>query len=143
MTGTADFGKIIAGASTDPACQLALDLFIDRIIGFIGSYYVKLGGKVDALVFAGGIGEKGASFRKMIVEKVACLGFVVDDAKNDKPADETVADIGSGDARHRTLVCKTDEQVSLTICFDVRRHADSFIVRDGKGMRRRGRALQT
>jgi len=112
MTGTADFGKIIANASSDPACQLALDLFIDRIIGFVGSYYVKLGGKVDALVFAGGIGEKGADFRKMVVEKVACLGFAVDDAKNDKPADETVADIGSGDAKHQTLVCKTDEQVS-------------------------------
>jgi len=116
MTGTADFGKIISNASSDPACQLALDLFIDRVIGFIGSYYVKLEGKVDALVFAGGIGEKGAAFRKMVVEKVACLGFAIDDAKNDEPADETVADIGGGEARHRTLVCRTDEQVCSTMC---------------------------
>jgi len=133
MTGTADFGKIIANASSDPACQLALDLFIDRIIGFVGSYYVKLGGKVDALVFAGGIGEKGAAFRKMVVEKVACLGFAVDDAKNDKPADETVADIGSGAARHQTLVCKSDEQVRLTNVWSWC-NTDCHTVRDGTGM---------
>lgn len=111
MTGTADFGKILSKASSDPNCQLAVDLFIDRIISFVGSYYVKLGGKVDALVFAGGIGEKGSSFRKMVVEKLACLGFEVDDSKNQKGVDESVVDIGKEGAKHKTLVCQTDEQV--------------------------------
>src|ERR1700710_2676893 len=58
LTGTTDFGSI--SSSSDPKMKLAFDIFVDRIIGYVGSYYVSLHGKVDALVFAGGIGEKGA-----------------------------------------------------------------------------------
>jgi hypothetical protein len=30
--------------------KLAFNISIDRIVGFVGNYYVKLGGKVDALL---------------------------------------------------------------------------------------------
>ncbi len=89
---------------------MAFEIFVDRILGFIGSYYVKLEGKVDALVFAGGIGEKAALLRKRIMEKCKCLGFEIDDEKNDKEIEDVVQDIGK-EARHRSLVCQTDEQV--------------------------------
>src|ERR1700737_645896 len=60
LTGTTDFGSITKKAAEgDEICQLAVDIMVDRVVGFIGSYWVKMGGKVDALVFAGGIGEKG------------------------------------------------------------------------------------
>ena len=94
-------------------CKLAFELFADRIAGFVGSYYVKLGGRVDALVFAGGIGEKGAALRQRVVEHCACLGFGLDSAKNEKPLEVgVVANISAADATHRTLICRTDEQVS-------------------------------
>lgn len=89
---------------------MAFDILVDRILGFIGSYYVKLEGKVDALVFAGGIGEKAALLRSRILEKCECLGFEIDDEKNNKAIEGVVQDIGKA-ARHRTLVCQTDEQV--------------------------------
>lgn len=111
MAGTSDFGKI--SSSDDPACKLVYDLFIDRILNFVGSYYLKLGGKVDAIVFAGGIGEKGAPLRRSIIEQCRCLGFELDTEKNEKPEDAVVTDIGSKSARHRTLICQTDEQVCL------------------------------
>ncbi len=88
-------------------------MFVDRVLNFIGSYYVKLGGKVDALVFAGGIGEKGSAFRDRVVQQCQCLGFEIDHKKNDEPEDATVTDIGTGSAKHRTLICQTDEQVSI------------------------------
>lgn len=91
---------------------MAFEIFVDRILGFIGSYYVKLGGRVDALVFAGGIGEKGALLRARILEKAACLGFELDHEKNEAPVKDVVQDIGRDGARHKTLVCQTDEQVS-------------------------------
>src|SRR5271156_4469959 len=50
LTGTTDFSKI-ADANAPESYQLALDLFIDRIVGYVGNYYVKLDGHVDALVF--------------------------------------------------------------------------------------------
>ena len=77
----------------------------------MGSYYVKLEGQVDALVFAGGIGEKGGLLRSRIVDKCKCLGFDIDDAKNPKAIEDVVQDIGKEGAKHRTLVCQTDEQV--------------------------------
>ena len=109
LTGTTDFGAI--SSSSDPRCRLAFDILVDRILGFIGSYYVKLEGKVDALVFAGGIGEKSALLRSRILEKCKCLEFEIDDEKNNKAMKDVVQNIGKA-VRHQTLVCQTDEQVS-------------------------------
>ena len=58
MTGTTNFG--VVADSNDPTHRLAFDIFVDRVAGFIGSYFVSLEGRVDALVFAGGIGEHSA-----------------------------------------------------------------------------------
>lgn len=114
LTGTTDFGVITSKAAEgDEKCQLAFDILIDRLCGFVGSYYLKLGGEVDALVFAGGIGEKGAALRKAVVEKARCLGFELDEGRNEKPGDEVVVSIGKDGARHGVLVCATDEQVEM------------------------------
>lgn len=110
LTGTTDFGEI--SSSPDPKCKLAFDILVDRVIGFIGSYYVKLNGEVDALVFAGGIGERAALLRTRIVEKCRCLGFEIDQQTNNNVIEDVIRDIGAAGARHRTLVCQTDEQVS-------------------------------
>ena len=117
LTGTTDFGHI--SSSDDPACKLTFDIFVDRIMGYIGSYYVALGGKVDALVFAGGIGEKAARLRSTIVGKCQCLGFEIDDGKNGKDIKDVVQDVGTEGACHRVLVCQTDEQYEMARqCFD-------------------------
>ena len=114
MTGTTDFGVITERAAKgDESCQLAFDLFVDRLTGFIGSYYVKLEGKVDALVFAGGIGEKSAELRKAVMSKVSCLGFDLDKQVNQKPDDQVVVGIGKTGSKQRVLVCQTDEQVEM------------------------------
>ncbi|KAL8686611.1 MAG: hypothetical protein Q9218_006986 [Villophora microphyllina] len=109
LTGTTDFADI--SASSKPECKLALDIFVDRICAFVGSYYVKLEGRVDALVFAGGIGEKADLLRQRVIEKCQCLNFEIDEQRNGKPIEEVVQDIGRKGARHRVLVCQTDEQV--------------------------------
>ena len=114
LTGTTDFGTISEkGGEGDEKCKLAFDIFVDRIVGFVGSYYVKLGGEVDALVFAGGIGEKGSGLRRTVVEKVGCLGFGLDEGANEKPGDGVVVDIGAKGSKHRVLVCQTDEQEEM------------------------------
>ena len=93
---------------------------MDRILHFLGAYFVKLGGAahIDALVFAGGIGERSAPLRKAVVDRCKCLGFGVDDGLNEGAgnADGIVAEIGESGAGGnllKTLVCKTDEQVRL------------------------------
>jgi acetate kinase len=111
LTGTTDFGVI--ESSDNYQHQLALDIFIDRICGYIGAYYVSLGGNVDALVFAGGIGEKSIVLRSRVLEKVACLGFGIDESLNAKKMESVVQEIGGKEARHKTLVCQTDEQFEM------------------------------
>ncbi|KAI9369100.1 Acetokinase family-domain-containing protein [Aspergillus egyptiacus] len=118
LTGTTDFSQIAVENPPSPEHKLAFDILVDRIVGFVGNYYVKLGGGVDAIVFAGGIGEKSALLRKAVVEKCRCLGFAIDPAANDKgPGDgETVLDITSksGDeSTKRVLICQTDEQFEM------------------------------
>ncbi|TVY40284.1 putative acetate kinase [Lachnellula subtilissima] len=111
LTGTTNFG--IIASSPKPEMKLAFDIMVDRICHYIGSYYVSLHGKVDALVFAGGIGEKSDLLRKRVVEDCACLGFAVDGELNGRKIEGVVQDIGAQGASHRTLVCQTDEQFEM------------------------------
>lgn len=114
LTGTTDFGTISKRAGEgDAVCKTAFDILVDRLVGFVGSYYVKLGGEVDALVFAGGIGEKGADLRKAVVGKVGMLGFELDDKKNGALDNGVVETVGVEGGRHAVLVCETDEQAEM------------------------------
>ncbi|KAH8663166.1 acetate kinase-like protein [Tricladium varicosporioides] len=111
LTGTTNFG--IIASSKEPKMKLAFDIFIDRICSYIGSYYVTLNGKVDALVFAGGIGEKSALLRKRVVEETSCLGFTIDESKNGERLDGIVTDVGKDGEKYKTLVCQTNEQFEM------------------------------
>lgn len=117
LAGTTDFGAIADPSSSDPSRRLAFDLFVDRVGSYVGSYYVSLRGHVDALVFAGGIGERSDRLRKAVVESCACLGFELDDAKNSDPAAAAgapvVREIGGAGRAQKVLVCTTDEQFEM------------------------------
>ncbi|KAI6760152.1 hypothetical protein HG531_013353 [Fusarium graminearum] len=111
MTGTTNFG--VVADSDEPSHRLAFDIFVDRIAAFVGSYFVTLEGRVDALVFAGGIGEHSAKLRSAVVNRVACLGFALNDASNQEPIKDIVQELGERDASQRVLVCQTDEQLEM------------------------------
>ncbi|GKZ73422.1 hypothetical protein AnigIFM60653_010648 [Aspergillus niger] len=116
LTGTTDFAQIAVENPPTREHKLAFDILVDRIAGYLGNYFVKLDGHVDAFVFAGGIGEKSALLRKAVTEKCRCLGCAVDPGKNDKGAGdgETVVDISRGDDKGpKVLICQTDEQFEM------------------------------
>ncbi len=117
LAGTADFSEI-ANPDAPASHKLAFDIFVDRVVGYVGSYFVKLDGKVDALVFSGGIGEKSALLRERVVQKCSCLGFALDGDRNIDLGQDRVMEIGKGEIS-TTLVCKTDEQacpLSMVFC---------------------------
>jgi acetate kinase len=111
LTGTTDFGKISSSDRYED--KLAFNIFVDRILNYVGPYFTKLDGEVDALVFAGGIGEKGGKLRQAVVQGVKCLGFAIDEEKNSLALEDVVTDITSNSARHKTLVVQTDEQLEM------------------------------
>ena len=64
-------------APTNPQAQLALDMFINRVVRFIGSYVAELGG-LDAIVFTAGCGENAIEVRQKIADQLSYFGLAVD-----------------------------------------------------------------
>ena len=60
---------------------LALDIFCYRLAKYIASYTVPLG-RLDALVFTGGIGENSDLIRANVLNLLEIFGFEVDDERN-------------------------------------------------------------
>jgi len=89
---------------------LALDIFCYRVKSYIGSYAAIMNG-VDAIVFSGGIGENDSKIRFSSLEDMDYLGISIDPAKNCATSCE--ADISSHDARVRTLVIPTNEELAI------------------------------
>lgn len=70
--------------SGDEKCTLALDAFSYRLAKFIASYFVPLG-RVDAIVFSGGIGENCWEARQLTCNYLKdSFGVVIDDEVNEK-----------------------------------------------------------
>ena len=62
----------------------AHSIFIYRIQSYVGQMAATLGG-VDALVFAGTIGERSEEIRRLVTQKMGYLGFKLDEEKNANP----------------------------------------------------------
>lgn len=70
-----------AAAGGDWCAQLARDAFIDSVIQYIGAYAAVLNG-VDAIVFAGGIGENATALRASVCASLGYLNLELDPDKN-------------------------------------------------------------
>ena len=91
-------------------CILAQNLFVRRAIEYIAKYYVELG-HVDAICFAGGIGENSISTREEILDGLKCLGIKVDEKANDVRGEFTL--ITKKDSSVPCYVIPTDEEVMI------------------------------
>lgn len=63
-------------------CELAQKLFVNRVVGYIAKLWCELQ-DVDAICFAGGIGENSIMTRKQIIEGLTSLGIELDEEAND------------------------------------------------------------
>ncbi|KAK0223188.1 acetate and butyrate kinase [Armillaria fumosa] len=119
LTGTTDFGLITRRANEGSVVdRMAFDLFKDRVLNYIGSYHLKLDGKVDALVFSGGIGERSVELRRAIGARLECLGYSGVGSTNEEAdrKEGVVIDVSRGHPgpeTKRILICRTDEQFEM------------------------------
>ena len=100
----------------DKNATLALDMYNDRIAKYIAEYYIKLDGKVDALVFTAGVGENGIEARKEILRRLNALGIKVDEEKNSKIAsykNENEGIISSDESSVPVYVLPTNEEIMI------------------------------
>ena len=112
--GSGDMRDIVNAAdSGNKDAALALKMFIRRIVKYIGSYYVLLGG-ADAIVFTGGIGEHYLPERKAILDGISCLGIKCDDAKNNECFGKAGV-ISTDDSAWKAIVMPTNEELMIAL----------------------------
>jgi acetate kinase len=95
----------------EPGAALARDLFAHRLRKYIGAYFAELG-RVDAVVFTGGIGENDAWMRDRTCGNLSALGIRVDPAANRaaSPTERTISPPGSAT---QVLVIPTNEELEI------------------------------
>lgn len=91
----------------DEQSRLAIAMMVRRIKKYIGAYMALLG-RVDAIVFTGGIGENSAVIREMVLEDLG-FGIALDREQNNQNARRIATPKSAVDL----LVIQTDEELEI------------------------------
>lgn len=123
---SSDFRPIVAGMNEgNERCKLALQMYAYRLAKFIASYYVPLGGHIDAIVFSGGVGENGTTTRKFVcAELQEAFGIKLDNEANYNAKVFMGVDkqlISTPDSKVKVYVIATNEELVIA------RSAMSFV----------------
>ncbi len=102
--------------------RLALEVYAYHIRKYIGAYAVALG-KVDALIFTGGVGENASLVREWACQGFEAIGAILDPFKNATRHDEAI--ISKASSRVKIMIVPTNEEL--------------MIARDTKGLALGGR----
>jgi acetate kinase len=113
---SSDMRDIEKAASEGHArAQLAREVLLHRTLKYIGAYAIELG-RVDAIVFTGGIGENAIDFRASVVQRLTILGITLDAIANNVRGQLAV--ISGADSPIKVMVVPTNEE--LVIARDTR-----------------------
>lgn len=93
--------------------ELAIEMFCYRIKKYIGAYYAVLG-RLDAVVFTGGIGENAIAIRQRVCEGLSHIGITIDPGKNSVAAG-AVAEIQRDAMSVKVLVIRTNEEREIAL----------------------------
>ncbi len=107
-----DMRRILAEAEKgNPRARLAREIFCYRVKKYVGAYFAVLG-RLDALVFTGGIGENAVYVRSTVCRNLRNLGMEVDEEKN-AAAVGREAEIGKKGSPVKIFVIPTDEECRI------------------------------
>lgn len=127
VTGSNDMRDVLVRADQgEEAARLAVAMYCHRIKHYIGAYLVLMG-RMDALVFSGGIGEHAAPIRHGVCQGLEHLGMILDPAAN-RSATGDVTEIQAPNSGVKILVVSTDEELEIA-----RQTAAVVAARSGRG----------
>jgi acetate kinase len=111
LAGSADMREVVAGAERgeEPA-GTALDVYVHRLRAGVAAMAAALG-RLDALVFTGGVGENSAAVRARAAAGLGFLGVAVDEARNRDAAPD--ANLSAPGAPVHTLVVAAREDLEI------------------------------
>lgn len=91
--------------------QMALEMYEQRIIKYVGAYAAEMGG-IDIIVFTGGVGENQTGVRENVCRPLAFMGVELDNELNAKiRGSETV--ISTAASKVKVVVIPTDEELMI------------------------------
>ncbi len=106
-----DARDVTAGMEAgDHRCKLTFDVQAKRIVDYIASYYVYMGG-CDVIAFTAGMGENLIHLRKNILNRLGVLGVKLDENANNVRAVEQ--EITTKDSKIRAFIIPTNEEVMI------------------------------
>ena len=111
---TSDNRDIGEGAKNgDARCQLVEKMVVHQLTKLIGSFAAAMGG-VDAITFAGGIGENNPNYRSAVAKNLAFMGVEIDEELNEKAIrGNAEVDISTPNSKVRMLVIPTNEELMI------------------------------
>lgn len=109
-TISSDMRDLLDVQDTNDHARLAVDIFVNRIVKYVGQYIAEMGG-VDALVFTAGIGENSSPIRKRIIDRLVYFGIQLDSVANEKRGEET--EISTKDSQVKALLIPTNEELMI------------------------------
>jgi acetate kinase len=112
LCGSGDMREVLQRMEAgEPPARLAFDIYCYRIRKYIGAYTAVLG-RVDAVVFTGGIGENAPAVRARVCTGLEALGVRLDAEKN-RNATSDVAELQAADAPVKLLMVRTNEELEI------------------------------
>lgn len=114
LTGSSsDFRYITEHYEKDEKCRIALEVYIHRLVKYIGAYAMLLDNKLDAVVFTGGIGENSELVRRLVLQKLTILGFELDQERNLSARFGQYGQITTDCSQHSAYVIPTNEELVI------------------------------
>lgn len=111
IAGTSDNREIEQRAlKGDKIAQLVESMLCHQLVKYIGGFAAAMGG-IDAVVFAGGIGENNPQYRTRVAEKLEFLGTKIDEEKNHIRGEEV--EISVPGSKLRMFVIPTNEELAI------------------------------
>lgn len=112
LCGFTDMRDVVAQLEAgNEQAALAMDIYVHRLIGYIGKYMAVLGG-VDVLAFTAGVGENSAPVRERVVNRLEGLGFKLD-AEANLVRSKQPREISTPESNVRVLVVPTNEELAM------------------------------
>lgn len=97
----------------DAQAALALQMFNYRIKKYIGAYSAVLG-RVDCIIFTGGIGENDSEVRRNSCSELQNLGIEIDTVVNNQRC-STITQISTQNSPVKVLVIPTNEELEIAL----------------------------
>jgi len=98
----------------DKDAILLFNMYNYRIKKYIGAYAAALG-RVDGLIFTGGVGENGAESRGPVCENMGYMGLYIDEVKNEEMIRGKEGFIETKDSKVKVAVIPTNEELVIAL----------------------------